>query len=86
VLTVLLLVALAAAVPVLSGIVRDGRERRRKWKSGEMERYSEDEEYDAGPPAVLDADGTAAETKHCRHCGAENDAGFTYCRVCTRPL
>jgi len=33
-----------------------------------------------GPPP-LDADG---ETVVCRHCGAENRAGYQYCRWCVR--
>ena len=33
-----------------------------------------------GPPP-LDADG---ETVVCRHCGAENRAGYRYCRWCVR--
>ena len=32
-------------------------------------------------PPPLDADG---ETVVCRHCGAENQAGYQYCRWCVR--
>jgi hypothetical protein len=38
-------------------------------------------EPDAGDPPPLDADG---ETVVCRHCGAENRAGYRYCRWCVR--
>lgn len=34
---------------------------------------------DAADPPPLDADG---ETVVCRHCGAENRAGYRYCRWC----
>ncbi|QAU12940.1 zinc ribbon domain-containing protein [Halorubrum sp. BOL3-1] len=34
-----------------------------------------------GDPPPLDADG---ETVVCRHCGAENRAGYRYCRWCVR--
>ncbi|MDB9301608.1 zinc ribbon domain-containing protein [Halorubrum sp. SD690R] len=40
-----------------------------------------DESADAGDPPPLDADG---ETVVCRHCGAENRAGYRYCRWCVR--
>ena len=86
VITILLLVALAAAIPVLKQIVVDGIERQRKWRSGEMERYTEDEEYDRGPPAALDGEATPQTHLTCRHCGAENDPGFTYCSECVEPL
>ena len=83
---VLLLVALAVAIPVLKQIVVDGIERRRKWKTGEMERYTEDEEYDRGPASALDGDAEDPTTLTCRHCGTENDAGFSHCRECANPL
>ncbi|TKX44756.1 MULTISPECIES: zinc ribbon domain-containing protein [unclassified Halorubrum] len=38
-------------------------------------------EPDGGDPPPLDADG---ETVVCRHCGAENRAGYRYCRWCVR--
>jgi hypothetical protein len=81
---VLLLVALGASIPVLKGIVRDGLERRRKRKAGELERYAEDEAYDRGSAVASVDDGTTALT--CRECGAENRSGFRYCRRCTQSL
>lgn len=86
VITVLLLIALALAIPVLVNIVRDGLERRRKWKSGEMERYTEDKEYDAGPPAELDEAEGPSGTRICPNCDAENGAEFSYCQECAQRL
>ena len=40
-----------------------------------------DEPDDGDGPPPLDADG---ETVVCRHCGAENRAGYQYCRWCVR--
>ncbi|VTT87185.1 hypothetical protein DM2_3223 [Halorubrum sp. DM2] len=40
-----------------------------------------DEPNDPRDPPPLDADG---ETVVCRHCGAENRAGYQYCRWCVR--
>ncbi|MFC7131731.1 MULTISPECIES: DUF7577 domain-containing protein [Salinibaculum] len=82
VITVLLLVALAVAIPVLKRIVVDGIERRRKWKTGEMERYTEDPEFDRGPPAALDGDAETGPGVTCTQCGTANEAGFTYCENC----
>ncbi|WP_128905977.1 zinc ribbon domain-containing protein [Halorubrum amylolyticum] len=84
----LLLVALGLGVRVLRGIVGDAREIRRKRRSGELEPYAEDEEYDRVPrdPAEGDGErgGTASTT--CPQCGADNDAAFDYCRRCASPL
>ena len=44
------------------------------------DRTAEADEQGDGPPP-LDADG---ETVVCRHCGAENCAGYRYCRWCVR--
>lgn len=85
-LLVMFLVALAASIPVLVGIVRDARERRRKRQAGEVERYTEDEEYGVGPPAPDDADRTDLGQLSCPHCGATNDAEFEYCRECAGQL
>ena len=84
--TILLLVAFGVSLPVLKRIFLDGLERHRKWQAGEIDRYTEDEEYDrVAPPAVDEnADGTSRST--CRQCGAENDPTFTYCRRCATPL
>ncbi|MFD1565642.1 zinc ribbon domain-containing protein [Haloarchaeobius amylolyticus] len=82
---VLLLAALGVSIPVLMQIVRDGLERRRKRQAGELERYTEDKEYDRFPAVLSEtADGRTRLT--CSQCGAENDASYTYCRRCTTPL
>ncbi len=86
VIVIFLLFALAATIPVLKQIVVDGIERQRKWKSGEMERYTEDKEFDRGPPAVLDGEAEPPTQVVCRHCGAENDPAFNYCQDCAEPL
>ena len=79
----LLLVALAVGVRALVRIFREGRERRRKRREGELERYTKDPEYDR-EPRDPDADGAAPST--CPQCGAENEARFTFCRECAAPL
>lgn len=78
------LVALAVSVPVLVGIVRDARERRRKRRADELDRYTEDEEYGPGPSAGDDAaiDPLAVGRAFCRSCETENEAEFAYCRRC----
>ncbi|MDS0282430.1 hypothetical protein [Haloarcula onubensis] len=59
--TVMTLVALAAALPVLRDIVRDGRERLRKRPA----------------PPVEDGDaGEAVDGVRCRHCGTVNEDGY----------
>jgi len=84
----LLLVGLAVSVPVLLGILTDGVERHRDRRGGEVERYTEDTEYDRGPPAALDGDAEVRRERRlrCRNCGAANDRGFRYCRRCAEPL
>lgn len=79
----LLLVALGVGVRALVGIFREGRERSRKRREGEIDRYTEDPVYDRDPPAP-DADEETPST--CPQCGAENDAEFTFCRECAAPL
>ncbi|MFC6756570.1 MULTISPECIES: DUF7577 domain-containing protein [Haloarcula] len=69
--TVMALVALAVAIPVLLDIVREGRERLRQ---GRPEPPVEAEEPD-------DIDGV-----QCRHCGTVNDDGYAYCEECSRQL
>lgn len=83
---VLLLFALGVSIPVLRRILRDGLERRRKRKAGELERYTEDEEFDRGPTAALGEDAAGRTCLTCRHCGAENDPTFRYCGHCAEPL
>ncbi|MDF9745796.1 DUF7577 domain-containing protein [Natrinema salsiterrestre] len=84
---VLLLIALGVTVPVLGRIVRDGLERRRKRQAGELERYTEDEEYDRAARTLRPDDDPAANGRvTCRECGTRNDPAFTYCRRCTTPL
>jgi hypothetical protein len=85
-LLVMFLFALAASIPVLVGIFREGRERRRKRQAGEMERYTEDEEYGVGHHAPDEADFTGLGQLTCPHCGATNDAEFGYCRDCAESL
>lgn len=79
----LLLVALGVGVRALVGIFREGRERSRKRREGEIERYTKDPVYDRDPPP-LDADGETPSV--CPQCGAENRAEFTYCSECAAPL
>lgn len=77
--TVLLLVALALAVPVLVGIAREGLERSRQ--SGKT--YP-DEDGDIAPSTTSADDRT--DTLVCSHCGAENSAEFSYCQDCAKQL
>ena len=79
----LLLVALAVGARALVRIFREGRERSRKRREGELERYSKDPVYDRDPPAP-DAEGDATST--CPQCDAENDSTFVYCSECAAPL
>ncbi|ELZ58064.1 MULTISPECIES: DUF7577 domain-containing protein [Halorubrum] len=78
-----LLLALGVGLRVLVGIFRDGRERSRKRREGEIDRYTEDPVYDRDPPDP-DADGGTPST--CPQCGAENESEFTYCHECAAPL
>jgi hypothetical protein len=85
----LLLVALGVGIRVLRDIFGEARERRRKRRSGELERYTKDEEYDRvhrDPTESADADEDGAASTPCPHCGADNDAAFDYCRRCASPL
>ncbi len=87
VITVLLLFALAVSIPVLVNIVREGLERRREWKSGERERYTEDEEFGPEPPITeTDENGTSPDGQVCRHCATVNDATYSFCKECSEPL
>ena len=79
----LLLIALGVGARALVAIFREGRERSRKRREGEIEQYTEDPVYDRDPPAP-DADGAGPST--CPQCGADNAAGFVYCRECAAPL
>lgn len=83
---VLLLVALGLGLRVLGGIVQEARTRRRKRRAGEVERYTEDEEYGRNSLAADEEDDGTPSRSTCRKCGAENDPGFRYCRRCTTPL
>ena len=79
----LLLVALGVGARALVAIFREGRERSRKRREGEIERYTEDPVYDRDPADPA----TEAETPStCPQCGAENEASFTFCRECAAPL
>ncbi|MDS0260067.1 hypothetical protein NDI56_11745 [Haloarcula sp. S1CR25-12] len=69
--TVLALVALAVAVPVLLDIAREGRERLRA----------------GGPTRPADdADSDGADGVRCPHCETENEPGYAYCEECSRAL
>jgi len=68
--TVMGLIALAVAIPVLIDIAREGRERLRQ---GRPE-----------PPA--EDDGDDIDGVRCHHCGSENEEGYAYCAVCSEPL
>ncbi|WP_435075136.1 DUF7577 domain-containing protein [Halorubrum sp. HHNYT27] len=57
----LLLVALALGLRVLRGIVREGRDRRRRRRAGEIEKYTEDEEYGRRPRVGPDGDSGEAD-------------------------
>ena len=64
--TVMALVALGAAIPVLLDIAREGRERLRQGGSKR-------------PVADPDAnDSDEAGGVRCRHCGTENEPGYAY--------
>ncbi|WP_144800092.1 zinc ribbon domain-containing protein [Halorubrum depositum] len=92
----LLLVALGLGIRVLRGIVREGRDRRRRRRAGEVEKYTEDEEYGRGPPATSDDREAAGPDGYptdrgdpgatCPQCGAANESEFNYCRRCAAPL
>lgn len=79
VITVLLLVALGAAIPVLKGIVIDGIERHR---SGEATRRADSD--DPSPGRDDGARATTADGPHtvCSNCETPNAPDFTYCRAC----
>jgi hypothetical protein len=69
--TVMALVALAAAIPVLLDIARDGRERLRDGPE---------------PPGEDDTAGEERDGVRCPHCGTVNDEGYAYCAACSRAL
>ena len=52
----LLLVALGLGARVLRGIVRDGRDRQHRRRAGEVEEYTEDEEYGQASSTGTDDD------------------------------
>lgn len=72
-----------ATVPVLLGIIREARDRHRKWRSGEMQQYAADETYDSDLP---DREEIPPGSVVCRHCTTINDAGFVYCENCVREI
>jgi hypothetical protein len=78
VITLLLLVALGAAIPVLKGIVLDGIERQR---ASEATEPSESEDGDGSSP-------TESDRPHaiCSNCETPNDRAFSYCRECGERL
>ena len=90
----LLLVALGLGLRVLRGIVREGRDRRARRRAGEMEQYTEDDEYGRRPSAGSEGDRAEAGARGdsngsaatCPSCGAANESGFDYCRRCAASL
>ncbi|MBX0286564.1 DUF7577 domain-containing protein [Haloarcula salinisoli] len=68
--TVMALVALAAAVPVLRDIAREGRKRLQQ----------------GGPEPPVEEAPDDIDGVRCRHCGAMNDNGYTYCEECSQQL
>lgn len=78
-----LLVGLVVSLRVLVGIAREGRERHRMRRAGELERYTEDEEYGPGPSVPGEQQ---AGVVTCPHCGAENGTGFMFCHYCVGRL
>lgn len=82
VITLLLLVALGAAVPVLKGIVLDGIERQRAGEATEAsESESESEDGDGSSPTASDEPYAI-----CSNCETPNDRAFSYCRECGERL
>lgn len=79
----LLLVALGVGSRVLLAIFREGRERSRKRREGEIERCTDDPVSDRDPP---DPDAVGRTPSTCPQCGAENDPEFTFCGECAAPL
>jgi len=71
--TVMALVALAAALPVLLNIVREGRER---WRGGP----------ETGPDAAGERGGAPVDGYRCSNCGATNENGYVYCQRCAERL
>lgn len=86
ILAALLLGVLCVSIPVLRGIVREGRERRRQRRAGEPDHETDDEASDRVPSPPLEGETTGRRRATCRQCGAENDPQFTYCRRCATPL
>jgi hypothetical protein len=80
----LLLAALGLGFRVLRGIYREGRDRSRRRRAGEIEKYTEDEEYDRSPAAPSPEPADSGVT--CPQCGAANESEFNYCRRCAAPL
>lgn len=82
---VLLLAAFAVCLPVMVEIVREGRRRREKWKSGELEPPTAESGgvHDTRSRA---GERTGADEVACRHCGAANSVGYVFCQECTGRL
>jgi len=69
--TVMALVALAAAIPVLLDIVREGHER--LWEGPVT-------------PVENGDSGDGADGVRCRHCGTVNEGEYAYCEECSQQL
>ncbi|WIV66193.1 zinc ribbon domain-containing protein [Natrialbaceae archaeon AArc-T1-2] len=83
------IVVLVVSVPLFRGFVTDARERHRARKTGELEPYTPDEEFDSGPPAALE-EKTGHERERlrvvCWNCGCRNDLAYRFCRECSERL
>ncbi len=71
VVTVMALVAFAAAIPVLLDIAREGRERLREGPVSPVEGADE---------------GDGDDGVRCRHCGTVNEGEYAYCEECSQQL
>jgi len=86
VVVVLLLFALGVCLPVLKRVVVEGIERRRRWNSGELARYSDDETSLEESAAAPEAGPEERSPTTCDRCDTENEPGYSYCRRCAAPL
>ena len=82
--TVLLLFALALTLPVLRDIVREGLDRRQQRSIEEIESDGDAGAERNGPSTTEDTGESGSQ--RCSHCGATNDAEYTFCQKCSEPL
>ena len=76
--TVMLLFALALAIPVLRDIVMEGLERHYDRKTSDIESGTD---RSGGSSDTHDSDG-----KRCPHCGTVNDGEYNFCQECAAQL